>query len=303
MLAMSQKISFDKLHYPTFASVKMDGLRCLIYEGQLFTRNLKLHPNQQLTKYLKQILAISRKHDMVFDGELWDASLPFCETASILRSYNSDIEEGLAFHVFDCMERKVYDHGAGGLPFEQRKAQYTQWCHDVENVVPVVQLICSDKTVLEYTYRSVITQGHEGIICRDPRSYYKHGRVTPGKPTMVKFKATETHDARIIDILPARKLKAGVERTTDLMGHLKKVHTQDSYEESDLLGSFVVDWNGNRFSVGTGRGLDNSEKRRILANKADYIGKWLEFESLSVGVKDVPRMGKFTRFRLDKEDQ
>lgn len=302
MLAMSQKIPFEELRYPTLASVKMDGLRCLIYDGQLFTRNLKLHPNQKLQEYFKEAMRKSKKDELVFDGELWDETLPFCETAGICRSFTAEIGENLAFHVFDMLPLRVYDHGAGGNPLRDRRDAYYEECAGLANVRCVAQMPIHDAETLKGMFEQYVQRGHEGLICRDPRSYYKHGRCQPTKPFMVKFKATETHDAQIIGIKPARKLKEGVARTSDLMGHLKRVHTQDSYEADDKLGSFQVAWNELEFSVGPGRGLDDHEKRKIWKNKEAYIGKWIEFESLSVGVKDVPRMGKFVKFRFDKED-
>lgn len=299
MLAPNELVPLDKIKWPMYSSPKLDGIYCMVYKGQLYSRGLKLIPNQKLKKKLSRVL---ERDDLVFFGEIWSPKMAFPEISSIVRSFTKPIPDCLRFWCFDLLTVYEYDYATGGPRFEIRNNELHRLSASLdEGYMPVPQALCNTAHEAQLSYSFHLSLGCEGSILKRPSSYYKHGRCTTRESIMFKLKKTVTHDARITAILPAKRMRDGVPRDRGLTSKLNRPHRKEFFECDNKLGSFEVELeNGTRCKVGPGKGLTNVVKRQIWENRDAYIGKIIEFESLDHGVKDKPRMGKFVRFRDDK---
>lgn len=302
MLAPNDQVDFTVPKYPALVSYKFDGSRVIVYNGKLFTRNLKLHPNQNLKLRFAALLDLSCK-GWVFDGELYDPNLEFNELQSTLRSFTAPLQSSLGLFLFDSV-RLLEWNSESRERFIDRIETYRAQCayNKPPYVTAVHQQVVNDPASAQLYFNEVISNGGEGIILRDPQSRYKHGRATIKERTMFKFKISHTLDARIVEITQGRKLRVGVERTRRLDGSLERPFKNEDYTLDNCMGAFVVEHEGKTFKVGTGKGLDRQMKEFIWQLKNQYIGRWIEFKYLPVGNKDVPRMGKFVRFRTDLDN-
>jgi len=296
MLAPNDEVSLADINYPKYASVKLDGVYCLVYDGEIFSRDRKMIPNVRLKKHLEGILALK---NIVFMGELWSPDLSFSEIVSVVRSFNKPIPESLGFHVFDCLSMDEWLRGSGGNNFRARL--HTMYGMGViDNVKLIPQTLISDSETASGFYNYVLTNNQEGIILRSPTGYYKHGRCTLAEDDLIKMKEMVTSDGRILEVLPARKMVRELDRVRSGTGKLERSHKCGDYEQDDKLGAFVVSLDdGRACKVGPGKGQTDAVKRDIWRNREGYKGKTVEFKHLKIGEKDVPRMGKFIRFRED----
>lgn len=293
------------IQYPQLASTKFDGFRCLNLCGErLVSPNLKDIRNNNITTHLAELLLWCKLHRFVTDGELWSPErsfhMPVKEQgiSSILTTYGRDIPKDIGYYVFDIMSEREWEN-EDERPFINRYLEYKQILNGFANVHLVEQWRVTTPAEAETFFNEQIERGEEGMILRQPNARYKHGRTTLNQDGMWKFKEFRTHDARIVAIEEQLKLKQGVERTRDSLGRLERRYEQDLYEPAGMVGAFVVEQDGQRFSVKPGKGYDNIMKRLIWQNCETNIGKHIEYKFMPHGSKDKPRIGSLVRFRPD----
>ena len=168
MLAV--KADLSKLKYPLLASPKLDGIRCVVKDGQLVSRSLKPIRNlhcQELFSHLEG-----------FDGELIVGSPTakdvFQKTTSGVMS--SKGEPDVKFYVFDNWKR------TGG--YSSDLISYST----NNTVVYVESKIVNSLEELEEVYKEFLDEGYEGVMLRDPEAPYKFGRSTVKSQNLLKHK-------------------------------------------------------------------------------------------------------------------
>jgi DNA ligase-1 len=100
--------NLSDVRYPVLATPKLDGIRCLLWQGQALTRKLKPIPNH----HIRQSLEASYRLDL--DGELMIPGADFNGVQSAVMS-----EEGkpdFRYVVFDAIRPD--------LPYSQRVKLY-----------------------------------------------------------------------------------------------------------------------------------------------------------------------------------
>lgn len=306
MLCPNDKIPFEAVEYPIYASTKMDGIYCMIKDGLLYSRKLKPIRNIHVIRYLKKVADAANRQGLILYGELWGPKLTFTEIMSCVMSYSNPMPDGLCFWGFDSQTYGEYNDHMPKLTFSQRLLNLRNFANEQYfeiQVIPQIPVDSAEEATKIYTNR--IGQGHEGIILKSGTSYYKHGRATIREKSCFKFKHTETFDAMVIDILPAKEMKDGVERTRTNDGYLEQVHTSDSFSESDRAGCIVIKiisgGETQSFKAGFGRGFNDERKRILLRDKDNFIGRTVEVEAMPT-VKNSPRMPKVLRFRDDLDE-
>ena len=98
-------------------------------------------------------------------------------------------------------------------------------------------------------------------------------------------------------------IKEGIKRSLDPTGHRKAVHKKDDLEPKGTFGYFIVkvDIEGQpSMEIGGWKGLTKELRDEIWKNQQDYVGKWIRFKGMSIGVKNVPRIPKEIEFRDPK---
>lgn len=309
LLAPNEVLPFSSPHYrwPMLGSPKMDGNRLFLIDGKLLTRSMKPQPNRQLEEHLKDIIAYSKEKGLCFDGELYDHNTPFVELQTYTRSKNIAIPDHIFFNVFDCLSLVNWNID---ISYE---VSYCARCEHYDDIIEkykfphvtsVTQYVIENARSAEGMYEKFLQDGYEGMMLRSLNGRYKKGRATLSEGIMFKVKPKATIDAVLIDVFCRRAMLEEIRtgpRPVDERGLLRRSHKQGDFEDTDIAGAFLVrDEQGREFKVGFARGFGLEMRKQLWDQRNMLIGRWVEVVYLPIGEKDVPRSGRFVRFRDDK---
>ncbi len=296
LLAPNDVPDIDTLVYPLLVSTKMDGIRCLVINGDLYSRSGKLIPNRNLRPLLRGIFTLAEERGYVFDGELWHPSLPFCDITSVVMSHDKPVPEGLGLFIFDVLTEMEWELGRT-KPFEERLKR--DWMSSGANAQFVGHTAVWSSTTLKSHYDATLLMGHEGLILRNPHAKYKWGRATLKQNIIYKMKAFDFIDCTVLGCYPLEVMADGAERDYDAFGRAKPVNRMGDRVEVEALGGFTVqDELGRKFNVGSGFTMEM--RRKLWSERGNMAGRWLRVKATAFGKKDLPRQGVFDSFRDPK---
>lgn len=296
------------ISYPRFASIKYEGTFCLVFDGELYTRRLKLQPNLHLRKRFEPLLQRSVELRTVFMGEIYDPSRQFNEGQSIVRSYAGELFD-TGIYVFDCLSLEDWLSGSGGMPFSIRYDTYTQYVKALEHpyIKAVEQKRVINAEAATEFYRQSLRDGYEGTVTRDIKGYYKHGRCTARDNDLFRHREKARCEATVLSVNRGKRLRFDVERTRLLNGLLDRPHKVEDYEDDDIAGSLTVrvlkdePIVGNiECSIGFGPGFTLEDRRNMWWERKRLTGKTVEVEYNPNENKDKLRQPKLITFRSDK---
>jgi len=283
-----QQMSFVDLKYPLAASIKLDGIRCLRLNSKSLSRSFKDIPN----RYIQAKMSVLPDG---LDGELMtinrDGSLKeFSDIQSEVMS--EDGEPNFIYQIFDFVKDSI------DKPYIDRVKDLVAWANDKPEfcVLVLPTIVNNEAELLEYEEQA-IRQGHEGIMTRKLTGPYKCGRSSFKEQYLVKIKRFVDSEAIIVKL--EERLHNTNEASLDELGHTKRSTAKAGMVGVNTLGTmFVKDvHDGREFGIGTGKGLDDSLRKRIWDNKEEYLGKIVRYRYQEVGVKDLPRIPSFQGFR------
>lgn len=319
LLCPNDEIDINQLTYPLLVSTKMDGCRLLFKQGKIVTRSLKALPNIQLNQKFEPLRKYSEENDVILDGEVFAPNIPFqfivsCfmtedyEDKKSVKKWTELCQEHDYFisrqEVFDKLKFHIFDY----LPSE--KIFYTfkhrlEFALKVSKQFPTLIEWVAQKLVYhpeEVTahFEEVLKQGYEGLILRNPESLYKFGRARVSENIAYKLKPWATVDSKIIGIVQATVVNEDAEKTVNELGYSRTSKRQEDRHTIDKAQAFVVDFNGKELSVPIA--MPDAQKIYIWKNKNEYIGKYVEFKFMKIGMKEngLPRIPKMIRMRIDK---
>lgn len=235
-----------------YLSEKLDGVRAW-WDGQHFwsRQGNIFHAPEWFTAGLPQV---------PLDGELWLARKQFQRTVSIVRRQDgSDLWREIKYVLFDAP-------GHDG-PFERRleycQQQFRREPTPFATVLP--QIECRGVDHVQAQLDSILQQGGEGLMLRQPGSRYESGRSA----TLLKVKRFHDDEARVIDLLPGTGRHQG------------------------RLGAVLVELHsGVQFAVGSG--FTDAQRERPPA-----IGSVITFRYQELSDRGCPRFPTFVRVRTD----
>jgi DNA ligase-1 len=143
-----------------------------------------------------------------FDGELWLGPGQLQKTVSIVK--NGSVDKGWAkitYRVFDLPT--IYE------PFETRMEVLKRIAKGVPRMVLVQQTTCKGYAHLAAELKRVESKGGEGIMLREPESYY----VGKRSRTLLKVKSFYEQEAKVIGYVPGTGRNEG--RVGSLLCRLK----------------------------------------------------------------------------------
>ena len=258
--------NIDELIYPGLCTYKLDGIRCLIINGNAVSRNFKPIRND----YIRETIEDEALEG--FDGEIITGQ-NFQDVASGVMSKEG--KPKFVYKVFDYMvdpEEPYYRR-------MQRLKKLPEAKH-IEYLLPAE--INNYKELMEFEKNS-LNNGYEGVMWRTPSGPYLFGRSTFKKQYLLKLKRFDDAEATIIDF----------REEIDKHG-----------EPKDTLGSLVVMDVKTKIKFNVGSGLDHNIRKKIWNNKKYYYGKIITYRSQLHGAKTAPRFPTFVKFRdeadLDK---
>lgn len=156
---------------------------------------------------------------------------------------------------------------------------------------------CED---IDRVYEDSLELNYEGVVLVHKKHEYKFGRNSLKQGTILKLKDDVCeYDGIVVDVLEGTKIKEGVERTTNELGHSETSKKKDDREPSGKAKGFVVEFEDKgQFIVGL-NGFDDEDKIKLLENKEKYIGRHFKYVAMPP-VKDFPRSAYFNCWRDEK---
>lgn len=296
LLACNAPTNLNSLPYPLFASVKLDGIRCVIKDGVALSRTLKPIRNH----YIQSLLG--RPEFNGLDGELivGDPAASDCMRKTNSGVMSFDGEPDFKYYVFDIWNRPgvQYKDALESLydkPFGTRLANHP-------NIEVLQQYTVKTSNEVEAIEQSALDDRHEGIILRRPDGTYKYGRSTVKEGFLYKLKRYLQSEAVVIGVEPYQTNNNAAE--LDALGYTKRSSAKAGKVDLDFLGALKV---RGRFQESTdvtfniGTGFTMYERELLWKQRESLLGKIVTYKFFSVGSKDKPRHPVFVSFRSEDD--
>ena len=279
----------DALRFPLYASPKLDGVRCLIIDGQPLSRSLKPIRNQ----YVQDILS-----NPAFEGLDGELIVGPPTNHDVYRKTNSGVmsengEPDFSFYVFDVWLLQ-------DTSFLTRMDVLRELLEDYhEHPVKLhhQEIIYDLEELLNYE-QEMLTKGYEGLILRSPEGFYKHGRSTPREQGMVKLKRFWDAEAEVIGF--EEQMHNANQATINALGYQERSSHKENQEPMGVLGALICKTKeGIEFKIGTG--FDQGQRVHYWQQRGSLIGQLVKYKFFPVGIKEKPRHPVFLGFR-DADD-
>lgn len=279
---LASPVDFAHLDYSNlWASPKLDGIRAIVINGVVVSRNLKPIRNRHVQCLFGHLEG--------YDGELivGDPTAKDCYRVTNSGVMSADGEPSVCFYAFDHIGRPTDE-------YHQRRDMLGDNHIDVIKVVqhPVV----SPEHLLDIE-DSYLQQGYEGVMLRafrGPCSFYKYGRSTPKEGTLLKLKRFEDAEAEVINY--DEEMRNDNEAVTNALGRTERSQHAENKVGKGRLGALVCATpEGAEFKIGTG--FTAAQREQFWAKRGDLIGRIVKYKSFMIGVKDAPRFPVFLGWR------
>lgn len=289
---LADHVVLESLKYPCLCSYKLDGVRCINFNGRAYSRSLKLIPNSFIQEQFELL-----KDLPYLDGELivGDPTSNNCfrnTTSSVMK------KEGIpkfTYYVFDVVPQKT----ELDLPYTTR---FDKGLCEQLNKIPFIkivnQVVVKSPEELFWYERRAIDFGYEGIMIRHDLPY-KFGRSTNREAILLKLKRYADSEAKILSIHPLLSNQNEAKRS--VLGKVERSNNKIGMVEKELLGHFVVKdlTTGQIFSLGSG--FTEEERKRLWLKRLLLTDKIVKYKYFPVGQKEAPRHPVFLGFR-DRRD-
>lgn len=240
-------------------SEKLDGVRCIFYMNKLKSRTG--HTIHAPTWFIRDISdLLSGTGITMLDGELYTKRNDFQRICSIVKKETPDDKE------WRDIRYMVFDTPLENIVFRERYSRFAGFSSDYVEIVK--QYSISDMSSIRRYLDEISTNGGEGVMLRDPSSYYEQKR----SKTLVKCKKFMDDDALILSVVPGKG------------------------KYSDAIGGFKVGWVTRphiQFNVGTGL----NDIIRHTKDKESFVGKIVKIKYYTTTDSGKPRFPVFIGFR------
>ena len=287
---LSGKADLDNIKFPVLASPKLDGVRVIVNDGVVYSRNFKRIPNDHVQALF------GRKECEGFDGELIVGP---ATSDTVFQSTTSGVMTGsgkpdVVFHVFD--DTSINDN------FENRYYQLDRRvkkkCRGIKVALVSHIHITNLKDLLDFE-EECVAQGYEGIMIRDPHGKYKHGRSTTKEGGLLKVKRFEDDEAVVIGV--EELMTNNNAQELDNLGHKVRSSKKEGMVPAGKLGALIVKHKTfGEFKIGSG--FTEDTRIKLWRERDELKGRLAKFKYQPSGVKDKPRFPVFLGFRnkIDK---
>ena len=258
MLAHQYENKKKDIKFPCFVQPKLDGVRCVVVNYKLYSRNGNRFPE---LPHIENELKLFNSDNLILDGELYTDDINFEKIVGLVKKFKKSEEdeknsEKIYLNVFDYIDNKLtYDQRMKNLDdfFEKNKnMKYikqvkTEECIKEENINDFLE---------KYT-----KEGYEGLIIRNKKGKYEE-------------------NSRSINL---QKLKKFIDEEFEIIDYT----TPDTGKEVGCVIWVCKTKEGKKFTV---RPSGNYQERKILyRNAKKYIGKMLTVRYQELTNGKVPR--------------
>jgi DNA ligase 1 len=282
MLLCRETPNTATIPYPVYVTSKLDGIRCIIKDGEALSRTLKPIPNKEIQLWaFKNAKLLNGLDGELIVGNPTDDDV-YRNTNSFVMSH--DKEGPFTFYAFDRWDsEEVYSN----------RLSFHVTAESVPNVLCVKQYICNSEQELLETEESVLEQGYEGLILRYSKGKYKFGRTTLKELNTLKLKRFEDSEAEVIGF--EEEMHNGNTAEVNELGRTKRSTAMAGLTGKGTLGALVVKDNEVTFNVGSG--FSHLERQYIWDNRDSVLGRMVKYRFFNIGIKDKPRHPIFLGFR------
>lgn len=273
MLAHVYEDHPSKVVWPAYVQAKLDGMRCIaiVTNGKckLYSRTQKLIETMpHIIRELERLSEEWMESNLILDGELYSHALSddFNKIMSIAKRSDLHPEHEL-------VQYHVYDIPSCVLPFKERCEVLSKMFRQVESesVKEVQTYGCDNEGELALSLESLLLDGYEGLMYRNPNSYYENKR----SHGLLKVKTFRDEEFEVVDVEEGKgKLqgKAGAIWCVTKEGKRFKAKMQGTLES-------LTDY---------------------LVNFESYKGRMLTVKFQNYTPDGIPRFGVGIRFREEE---
>ncbi|MCA8314715.1 ATP-dependent DNA ligase [Burkholderia multivorans] len=287
----------ELIKFPVWASPKIDGIRCVIFDGAAYSRSLKPIPNP----YVQEVTTLFARWLEGYDGELVVGSPtdPNCMQNTTSGVMKKSGEPDFTFYVFDRVADCSFDARQTILE-DDFKALYRLYPELDVRLVP--QVLCASHADLDENEARWLAEGYEGMMIRSPDGKYKFGRSTEREGGLVKVKRFTDAEAIVIGF--EEEMHNANEATRNATGRTERSTAQAGLVGKGTLGALRVvmpvdsrfpDSPSVVFSIGTG--FTAAQRRDYWQDRESLVGRIVKFKHFDHGTVDAPRHPVFIGFR------
>lgn len=317
------------------ASIKLDGVRAELIDGELKGRSLKPIKSKELRDRYAFAAKQFDKAGVIVEGEIWKPNAIFNEILGYVNAEqpNSEsrikrLQKELATNQQDFNKhyggKSIMDMCRVNTDYKVNIFDCYVKAHPEWNYVERMSYICcllNDPTWvtvaqefrvvtffninnytredLENLYNRLIDEGHEGLVFSKKTRLYNMGRNTLRSGEYFKLKDDSLeYDGVVLDVVEGTVIKEGIERTTNELGNSVTSKLKEDREPSGYAKGILTEYEGVKHIVSL-KGFTVDDKRELLENKSEFIGKWFTYAGMKP-VKDVPRHAQFKNWRDSK---
>lgn len=264
MLAQVYEDRVDEITFDennVYVQPKLDGMRCLEKEDGKFSRDGGIISN------VNHIVFDRRGRKIIIDGELYVHGESFQTNMKYVKKYREGLTEKIQLWAYDIISNQ---------PFVTRKTTLDSLSPDLINIKLVPTFKVNSISEIKKYHKQFLAEGYEGTMVRWGNEGYEQGKRSKH---LLKFKDFHDLACEITDVLPS-----------DADPEIGVVECKVPMPKgSDNSGIFRC---GMKFS--------HEERKEILTNKHEYIGKMAEIRFFEFTDDGLPRFPIFHGVRLDK---
>lgn len=197
---------------------------------------------------------------VTFDGELYAHGLSFQENMKLIKKYRKGETEQVKYHVYDIVSN---------APFSERSAFLKQVINH-PNIVLVPTYIVNSMDEVNVYHKQFMLDGYEGTMIRWGEKGYD---VNHRSKYLIKYKDFIDEAYKVVDVIPS-----------------------DARPEQGV----IVCQNDRGDTFGCGMKFSHSERKEILLNKEEYLGRMAEVRFFEFSDTGIPRFPICVGFRIDK---
>ena len=273
---LANKYDPDKKYKNTLwaASRKMDGLRCVLKNGKLYSRNGK-----EVVGFDHIVEELNSLGDFdLIDGELYSPEIPFQEIQGyVMRKKNVVVEDKqkIFFNIFAMINKDTTTPEMVMAIEKLRLANHRKYLRFVE-----YKIIDNDFDKIQELDKLWVSEKFEGVMLRSMDVVYAYKR----SDALVKFKSFKEEDLTIIDAI------------------------EGNGKYQDMLGKFVCQGKVEKHKVKTevGSGYNDEQRKKFWKNRKKMIGTLIEvkYQGLTDGQASDGNLSlRFPIFKKTKEDR
>lgn len=304
----AQDVIEEKINFPVLVSPKIDGVWACVSNGKLLSRTLESFGNKHITSILSSGLLNGLRGELIIGTDKTNNDLCRNTTSAINKHCSID---KFTFCVFDLVTEQTKD-----LPFVERLSRAYELIKNVSdkfdssfiefNVIEHYEI----QSIEEYfnKRKEFLDAGYEGIVIKDKNLKHKEGRSSKKQAHFWRWKPYATAEVVVTRMFNSEKnLNVA---TVDNLGNTKRSTHKENKIAKESLGSIegvlvnnltdcngrIVKKKGESVIVSKGK-FTQKECDHYWKNQDDLLGKIVEFEYFSYGLKDNPRFAVIKRIR------